>query len=197
VITLIDYKAGNVASVVKALEYLGAAVRVTDDPQEIASAERLVLPGVGHFDATRALDPLRKSIGERIAQGVPFLGICVGMQWLYEGSTEAPQVAGLGLLQGMVERFPVGAKVPHVGWNSIALRNNSSQLMRGLADQSFVYYTHSYRCPVVEDTAATTEYGGEFSAAIERGNLFGVQFHAEKSSDAGLQMLRNFLEYRS
>jgi glutamine amidotransferase len=182
--------------VLKALEHLGAAVRVTDNPQVIASAERLVLPGVGHFDATRALDPLRQSITERIAAGVPFLGICVGMQWLYVGSTEAPQVAGLGVLKGMVERFPAGSKVPHVGWNSIKRRCDDSRLLQGIEDESFVYYTHSYRCPLVEETAATTEYGGEFTAAIERGNLFGVQFHAEKSSDAGLQMLRNFLEYR-
>jgi glutamine amidotransferase len=200
-LTLIDYKAGNVASVIKALEHLDAEVLVTDDANQIAAAEALVLPGVGHFSATRALEPLRKVIAQRIADGVPFLGICVGMQWLYEGSTEAPEVAGLGLLRGTVDRFPASVKSPHVGWNTIAgaptVRASEQlgpRILKGISDDSYVYYTHSYRCPVTEETAAITEYGGAFPAVVERDHVFGAQFHPEKSSETGLQLLRNFLK---
>jgi glutamine amidotransferase len=193
VITLIDYKAGNIASVVKSFEHLGATLSVTDDPSEIASATALVLPGVGHFAATERLNGLRQVIRDRMTVGVPFLGICVGMQWLFERSTEAPEVPGLRVFAGTVERFPAGAKVPHVGWNTIRPKT-TSRLLSGLDAEPFVYYTHSYRCPVVNETSATTEYGAEFSAALERDNVFGVQFHAEKSSDTGLRILRNFLD---
>jgi glutamine amidotransferase len=131
-------------------------------------------------------------VREVIARRVPFLGICVGLQWLFEGSTEADAVAGLGALRGCCTRFAETHKVPHVGWNTLQPAPQS-RLLAGLSAQSFVYYTHSYRAPVVEETVGVTEYAGPFSGAVERGNLFGVQFHPEKSGDVGLQVLRNFL----
>jgi imidazole glycerol-phosphate synthase subunit HisH len=194
VIAIVDYKAGNLASVKKALDFCEAESRVTDDPAVVASASKIVLPGVGHFSATEALaaSGLRAAIEQAIARGVPFLGICVGMQWMFEGSTEAPAVRGLGLFRGQCERFEPGMKVPHVGWNRLKMERDS-RLLRGVAPDAFVYYTHSYRAPA-EQAAATSDYGGLFAAVIERDNLFGVQFHPEKSADAGLRMLRNFCE---
>jgi imidazole glycerol-phosphate synthase subunit HisH len=154
----------------------------------------VVLPGVGHFAATARLREtgIEDAARESIAAGVPFLGICVGLQWLFEGSTEASGVAGLGAMRGCCTRFPDSHKVPHVGWNTIAAAGES-RLLAGLPPQPFVYYTHSYRAPLVEETVGVTDYAGPFSGAVERGNLFGVQFHPEKSGDAGLQVLRNFL----
>jgi glutamine amidotransferase len=198
-VTVIDYKAGNLASVVKALRHLGAEVEVTDhDLALIETADRIVLPGVGHFAATQRLDTtgITSAIRNAIARGVPFLGICVGMQWLYAGSTEAPGQAGLAQFAESCARFPECAqKVPHVGWNSIQPRANS-RLLAGVAAGEHVYFTHSYRAPVTADTAATTTYIEDFAAAIERGNVMGVQFHPEKSSATGLQILRNFLEWQ-
>ena len=193
-IAIVDYKAGNLASVKKAMDFCGAESRVTDDPAIVASAQKIVLPGVGHFSATRALETsgLRDAIRQAIGRGVPFLGICVGMQWMFEGSTEAPDVRGLGLFRGQCSRFDAGVKVPHVGWNRLETRGES-RLLRGVDPEAFVYYTHSYRAPC-EEAVATSEYGGNFAAVIERDNLFGVQFHPEKSSEAGLRMLRNFCE---
>jgi glutamine amidotransferase len=198
VIAVIDYKAGNLTSVVKALTALGVEARITDDPAVVRAAARVVLPGVGHFAATERLRAtgMEAAAREVIAAGVPFLGICVGLQWLFEGSTEAPGLRGLGALQGMCERFPDTYKVPHVGWNTLEPVTSgvaTSRLLAGLAPESFVYYTHSYRAPVIYETVGATEYAGRFSGAVERGNLFGVQFHPEKSGDAGLQILRNFL----
>jgi glutamine amidotransferase len=196
-ITVIDYKAGNLTSVLKALKHLGADVIVTDgDTAPIEDAERIVMPGVGHFAATERLSAtgMTGAIRSAIARGVPFLGICVGMQWLYAGSTEAPDCAGLGHFAESCARFPEGAeKVPHVGWNSIEPRAGS-RLLAGIVPGEFVYFTHAYRAPVAADTAATTEYMGPFAAAVERGNVMGVQFHPEKSGEAGLKILRNFLE---
>jgi glutamine amidotransferase len=194
VIAVIDYKAGNLASVMKALGVLGAAAQVTADPVVVRSAERVVLPGVGHFAATARLREtgMEDAVRDVIARGVPFLGICVGLQWLFEGSTEASGVAGLGAVRGCCTRFPETHKVPHVGWNTLEARADS-RLLAGLQPESFFYYTHSYRAPVVEETVGVTDYAGEFSGAVERGNVFGVQFHPEKSGDAGLQVLRNFL----
>ena len=191
-LTIIDYKAGNIASVVKAFEHLGAETLVTNDANNIATAEALVLPGVGHFSATRALDPLRASILSRIQSAVPFLGICVGMQWLYQGSAESPDTPGIGLLRGTVERFPKSVKSPHVGWNTVTHTANPSRLLP-TSDESFAYFTHSYRCPVTPDTTGITEHGGTFAASIELANIFGVQFHVEKSGDTGLAILRNFV----
>jgi imidazole glycerol-phosphate synthase subunit HisH len=197
-VTVIDYKAGNLTSVVKALRYLGADVEVTDrDLQIIETAERLVLPGVGHFSATQRLDTtgMTAAIHGAIDRGVPFLGICVGMQWLYSGSTEAPGCQGLGCFSELCERFgECGQKVPHVGWNSIVPRAGS-RLLAGVAPGEHVYFTHSYRAPVSADTSAVTNYIDDFASAVERGNVMGVQFHPEKSADAGLRILHNFLEW--
>jgi imidazole glycerol-phosphate synthase subunit HisH len=196
-VTVIDYKAGNLTSVLKALKHLGAETVVTDgDLAPIENAERIVLPGVGHFAATKRLDEtgMTGAIRAAIARRVPFLGICVGMQWLYAGSTEAPDHTGLAQFNESCTRFPDGAeKVPHVGWNSIAPREGS-RLLAGIVPEEFVYFTHSYKAPVSADTAAVTEYMEPFAAAVERGNVMGVQFHPEKSGETGLKILRNFLE---
>jgi imidazole glycerol-phosphate synthase subunit HisH len=194
VIAIIDYKAGNLASVKKAFDHLGAETLVTDDPRQVAEAEKIVLPGVGHFAATQALDAsgLRDAILDGIDRGAPFLGICVGMQWMLASSEEAQEVDGLALWPGECSRFPAGVKSPHVGWNSLAIRNPRSRLLSEVADGTFVYFTHSFRVPLLKATAAECEYGGGFSAAVEQDNLFGVQFHPEKSGKAGLKILENF-----
>ena len=196
-VTVVDYKAGNLTSVLKALRHLGAEPEVTDsDAAMVENAERIVLPGVGHFAATERLDAtgLTAVIRKAIARGVPFLGICVGMQWLYAGSSEAPNQPGLGHFKEQVVRFPEGTeKVPHVGWNSLDVRAGS-RLLAGVEAGEFVYFTHSYKAPVTADTAAITGYIQPFAAAVERGNVMGVQFHPEKSGETGLKILRNFLE---
>ena len=198
-VTVVDYKAGNLTSVLKALRHLGAEVEVTDgDLGLIERAERIVLPGVGHFNATKRLDEtgITEAVRAAIARGVPFLGICVGMQWLYAGSSEASGQAGLGHFESACERFPeCELKVPHVGWNAIVPKAGS-RLLRGVESGAHVYFTHSYRAPVTADTAATTEYIGPFAAAVERENVMGVQFHPEKSGQTGLQILQNFLEWQ-
>ncbi len=195
-VTVIDYKAGNLTSVLKALRHLGAEPVVTDgDLSLVESAERIVLPGVGHFAATERLEStgLTGAIRTAIAKGTPFLGICVGMQWLYSGSTEAPQQSGLGHFGQQCTRFAESTeKVPHVGWNSLEVRDDS-RLLKGVAPGEFVYFTHSYKGPVTPDTAAVTHYIEPFAAAVERGNVMGVQFHPEKSGETGLKILRNFL----
>jgi imidazole glycerol-phosphate synthase subunit HisH len=201
-IAVIDYKAGNLTSVVKALRYLGADdVVVTDDFVSLHNADKIVLPGVGHFRATERLqqDNIVLAIREEIARGTPFLGICVGLQWLYEGSTEAPDTLGLAHFAGQCERFPptfegADLKSPHVGWNSLENIREDSRLLRGVDPGSFVYFTHSWRAPISADTAAATLYGGAFTAAVERDNVMGVQFHPEKSAATGLRVLKNFLE---
>jgi glutamine amidotransferase len=192
-IAVVDYRAGNLTSVKKALDHLHADAIVTNDPAVVARADKIILPGVGHFSATSILDEtgLRTAIFHRIQQGVPFLGICVGMQWLFESSTEAPGIQGLGLFLGVCGRFAASVKSPHVGWNSLACQDGS-RLLRGIPSDSFVYFTHSYSAPVVKTTVARCEYGGEFSAAVEQDNLFGVQFHPEKSGAIGLKLLENF-----
>jgi glutamine amidotransferase len=193
VIAIVDYRAGNLASVKKAFGHLGAECAITSDPDVVTRADKIVLPGVGHFAATKVLNEsgLAATIRESTARGTPFLGICVGMQWMFEGSEEAPGVPGAAMLAGSCARFPATVKSPHVGWNSLRLRSGS-RLLRGVADDAFVYFTHSYRAPVVPATVAACEYGGEFSAVVERDHLFGVQFHPEKSGEAGLQLLANF-----
>ena len=192
-IAVVDYRAGNLTSVKKALDHLRADAIVTNDPAEVARADKIILPGVGHFSATSILDEtgLRTAILHRIQQGVPFLGICVGMQWMFESSTEAPGIRGLGLFSGTCGRFASSVKSPHVGWNSLTCQDGS-RLLRGIPSDSFVYFTHSYSAPVVKATVARCEYGGEFSAAVEQDNLFGVQFHPEKSGAIGLRLLENF-----
>jgi glutamine amidotransferase len=194
-----DYGAGNLASVLKALRHLGAAPDVSaGDLALIENAQRIVLPGVGHFAATRRLDELGMTgaVRSAISRGVPFLGICVGMQWLYSGSSEAPDQGGLAVFPECCTRFPDGGeKVPHVGWNSIAPRNDS-RLLRGIESGEHVYFTHSFKAPITAVTAASAFYIETFAAAVESGNIAGVQFHPEKSGPAGLTILRNFLEWQ-
>jgi glutamine amidotransferase len=196
-VTVIDYKAGNLTSVLKALHHLGAELEITDgDLSVVERAERIVLPGVGHFAATRRLDEtgLTPAIRAAIARGVPFLGICVGMQWLYSGSTEAPERPGLAHFDDHCTRFPESSqKIPHVGWNTLNARGDS-RLLAGIEPGEFVYFTHSYKAPITRDTAAVTEYIEPFASAVECGNVMGVQFHPELSAATGLAILKNFLE---
>lgn len=199
-VTVIDYGAGNLTSVLKALRYLGAELEVTSgDLTLINKSDRIVLPGVGHFAATQVLDDrgMTGAIRNAIARGVPFLGICVGMQWLYSGSSEAPEQKGLGHFPQICTRFPACAqKVPHVGWNSIE-PHIGSRLLQSIQSGEHVYFTHSYKAPMSAESAAITSYIEPFAAAVESGNVMGVQFHPEKSGPAGLTILRNFLEWRS
>jgi imidazole glycerol-phosphate synthase subunit HisH len=194
VIAIVDYQAGNLASVKKAFDHLGHASEITADPAQITQASKVVLPGVGNFEATTALSgALQEAVVKIIDRQIPLLGICLGMQWMFESSREAPQLRGLGLFAGECEKFLAAVKSPHVGWNQLQV-SGPSRLLRGLPQDSFVYFTHSYRAPLVEATVGKCEYGGSFSAVVERGELFGVQFHPEKSGTAGLQLLRNFCE---
>jgi len=197
-IALIDYKAGNLTSVRKALAAVEARVFTPAAPDEIRTAAAVIVPGVGHFAATRALDAeWVRAIRASVANGTPLLGICLGMQWLFEGSDEAPDCPGLGLLAGRCYRLSAGAptarlKVPHVGWNSLAQRK-SAAIVTGVPDGAQVYFTHSYVAPITADTVASTEHGDAFASVVERGRVAGVQFHPEKSSEIGLRILRNFL----
>lgn len=204
-IALVDYGAGNLTSVKKALAALGADFSVPDTPDACERASGLIVPGVGHFSATTALGaPWRDAIGHAVACGTPLLGICVGMQWLYEGSEEAPDVPGLGLLSGRCRLLQGDAaqrlKIPHVGWNALEPTHEkaapaafSGRLLAGLLPDAYVYFTHSFAAPVTTDCVAAATHAESFAAAVERGHVFGVQFHPEKSGDAGLQILRNFL----
>jgi glutamine amidotransferase len=196
VIALIDYKAGNLTSVRKALAAIDADVFTPERPEQLADIAGIIVPGVGHFGATRALDGAWvERILEHVAAGRPLLGICLGMQFLFEGSEEAPDVPGLGLLPGSCRRLDAGTggafKVPHVGWNSL-VHTRPSTIIEGIPDGVQVYFTHSYVAPVTGDTVASTEHGEPFAAVVQRGHVAGVQFHPEKSSGVGLQILRNF-----
>ena len=198
-IAIIDYDAGNIKSVEKALQYLGQETVLTRDPEAILSAERAVLPGVGAFgDAMEKLRGygLEPVIRDFVATGKPFLGICLGLQLLFSESEESPGVKGLGLLPGRIRRIPEGEgrKVPQIGWNDISIRPDS-RLFAGVRDHSYVYFVHSYYLEAErpEDVAATTEYGALIHAAVESGNVFACQFHPEKSSDVGLKILKNFI----
>jgi len=229
VIALIDYQAGNLTSVKKALATIGAEVFVPSTPEELDDVAGVIVPGVGHFGATRALaGAWTDAILARVGEGRPLLGICLGMQWLYEGSDEAPDVPGLGLLSGQCYRLggatvrlkpdatsddPTvrlkpdttsdergvrlqadrGVKVPHVGWNSLSIEQQTS-IVEGVPQASQVYFTHSYVGPVNGDTVAVTEHGETFAAVVQRGHVAGVQFHPEKSGEIGLRILRNFME---
>jgi imidazole glycerol-phosphate synthase subunit HisH len=197
VIAIVDYGAGNLNSVKKAFDYLGAKVVVTTQPEVVATADKIVLPGVGHFSALSGLDNtgLRDAVLQGARAGKPFLGICLGMQWLFEGSDEAPEFTGAGLFAGRCRPFPSSVKSPHVGWNSLLVRE-SSRLLRNVAPDSFVYYTHSFQAPVVAATTAASEYGAQFSGVVEQENIFGVQFHPEKSWTVGLLILKNFCEVK-
>ena len=197
---IIDYDAGNLGSVEKALKYLGQTPVVTRKHQEILQADRVILPGVGSFgDAMNRLrqydlvDVIRQAAG----QGTPFLGICLGLQLLFESSEETPGEQGLGILPGRIVRIPPGPgrKIPHMGWNSLEIRPDS-RLFKGIRSGSYVYFVHSYYLQAQDPSivAASTEYGVHIHAAVEKGNVFACQFHPEKSGQTGLDILKNFLE---
>lgn len=192
---VIDYQAGNLNSVCKALRAVGAEVDVATTPEELRDATRIVLPGVGHFSSTGILfsSGIADALRARVANGTPFLGICVGLQWLFAGSTEAPETSGLRIFPEMCGRFPSGIKSPHVGWNSLE-RTGESRLLDGLEASPYVYFTHSYRAPVVHATTTVTNYAEDFSAIVEHDNWMAVQFHPEKSGAVGLKVLENFLK---
>lgn len=194
-IALIDYGAGNLASVRKGFAAVGADLITPAEPGGLAGCSGIVVPGVGHFGATAALDEsMRAAILRQVEAGVPLLGICLGMQWLFEGSEEAPDQAGLGLVSGRCARLAAARplKVPHVGWNGLRIVR-PVPLLDGVAEGAHVYFTHTYAAPMTPDCAASAEHGEVFAAVVERGHVAGVQFHPEKSGDAGLRILANFV----
>lgn len=195
-IAVFDYGAGNLRSVQNTLGAIGAQYSVVEDAAGLRAATKIILPGVGHFgQLIRSLDAMRvrTTLLECIDEGVPFLGICLGMQALFESSEEAPEVVGFGKFAGVVKRFPVDARVPHMGWNEIEPRCES-RLLANIGPKPYVYFAHSYYVPVCDVTAATCTYGEPFSAVLESGNIFGVQFHPEKSGPLGLKIVKNFVE---
>ena len=203
-IALIDYGAGNLTSVRKALTALGAEFTVPATTDACANVSGIIVPGVGHFAATAALEgEWLQAIHSAVRKGVPLLGICLGMQWLFEGSDEAPEVKGLGVIPGRITRLQNDPerrlKIPHVGWNALDFRSGDAtgaagaRLLDGLPSGAQVYFTHSYAAPVTSECVASTDHANTFSSVVERDNIFGVQFHPEKSGSAGLQILRNFL----
>ena len=199
-IAVIDYDAGNIKSVEKAVQYLGKEVSVTRDSEEILRADHVILPGVGSFgDAMQKLHDyqLVNVIQQVVASGTPFLGICLGLQLLFDESEESPGVKGLGILPGKIFKIPdaYGLKVPQIGWNSLRYPSEG-KLFRDVKEGSYVYFVHSYylQADEKEIVKAVTEYGVEVEASVEKGNVFACQFHPEKSSDAGLRILQNFLE---
>ena len=199
-IAIIDYDAGNIKSVEKAMQLLNQEVVITRDPEEILSADRVILPGVGAFgDAMGKIRQygLEEVIHEVADRGTPFLGICLGLQLLFERSDETPGVEGLGILKGEILRIPdqEGLKIPHMGWNSISYPN-PGRLFQGIPEESYVYFVHSYYLKAADESivTATTEYSTHIHASVEQGNVFACQFHPEKSSDVGIQILKNFVE---
>ncbi len=194
-IAVLDYGIGNLRSAQKALEHVGADARLTDDPGLIADAEAVVLPGVGAFgpciDAMR-----RRGLDEvaldAVASGRPFLGVCIGMQMLYESSEESPDVPGLGVLPGRIRRLPDGVKRPQMQWNVLEL-SRTSAMLEGLEAPVWMYFVHSYAPQMSVDVVATCDYGGPVAAAVERGNVWATQFHPEKSGAPGLALLTNFV----
>jgi glutamine amidotransferase len=201
VIAIIDYDAGNIKSVEKALQYLGEEAVITRDAGEILMADKVILPGVGAFgDAMKKLNRygLVPVIHEVVEKGIPFLGICLGLQLMFESSEEAPGVEGLGLLKGKIVRIPEGdgLKVPHMGWNSLSFPKEG-RLFAGIPENSYVYFVHSYYLQAEEDiVTATAEYGVTIHASVEKGNVFACQFHPEKSSHTGLTILKNFVDLK-
>jgi glutamine amidotransferase len=196
VIAVLDYGIGNLRSAEKALVHLGADARLVTDPDDAAGADGVVLPGVGAFGACAAA--LKRSGLEEVARdalgkGTPFLGICIGFQLLYEGSVEAPGTAGLGFLAGMVGDLPAGVKRPQIQWNRLRRRRPEAGILAGLDDESWVYFVHSFAPGDSDDVVATCDYGGEVTAAIERGPVWGTQFHPEKSGTVGMSILDNFI----
>ncbi len=199
-IAIIDYDAGNIKSVAKALEYLGEVPVVTRGKEILRKADKVILPGVGSFgDAMHKLHEygLVEVIKEIIENKTPFLGICLGLQLLFESSEESPGVKGLGILKGKIVRFSEenNLKIPHIGWNSLSYPKKGT-LFEGIAENSYVYFVHSYYLQAEEDVVvATSEYGNLIHASVEKDNLFACQFHPEKSSEVGLAILRNFIAY--
>lgn len=194
-IAIFDYGAGNLRSVENTLAEIGAAYTLVRDAAGLRAASKIILPGVGHFgQIMRALDEMevRGALVERITAGVPFLGICLGLQALFHDSEEAPGMRGLGLIDGTVRRFPETARVPHMGWNELEPRK-PSRLLAGVRPRPHVYFAHSYYAPVTGETAAICDYTLPYTALLESGNLFGVQFHPEKSGPLGLEIMRNFV----
>jgi imidazole glycerol phosphate synthase glutamine amidotransferase subunit len=195
-IAILDYGAGNLRSVENTLAEIGCQYSLVRDSAGLGRASKIILPGVGHFgQMMRALDEMavRQALVERLAAGVPFLGICLGLQALFETSEEAPEVRGLGIFAGAVRRFPADARVPHMGWNELEPRPRT-RLVRNLEARPFVYFAHSYYVPEHESASATCTYEVRYTAALEAGNVFGVQFHPEKSGPVGLRIVRNFLD---
>jgi imidazole glycerol-phosphate synthase subunit HisH len=193
-VALIDYGAGNLTSVRKGCAAAGLDVDLPSSPRALDRATGIVIPGVGHFSSTAAIsDEWRDALRRRIAAGVPVLGLCLGMQWLFEGSAEWPEAPGLGVFSGMCFRLQAASplKVPHVGWNTLDVVRDSAAL-GGVRAGSYVYFAHSFAAPATSDCAATTTHGRAFAAVADCENVWGVQFHPEKSSEAGLQILRNF-----
>ena len=192
-VAVIDYRAGNLTSVLKTLTAAGARPFVTQDARAIEAARAVVIPGVGHFGATSAIDaPMRAALATTIARGRPVLGVCLGLQFLFDGSEEAPSLPGLGLFPGRCTLMSGDVKVPHVGWNTIH-RRGESKLLAGVSNGAYVYFTHSYAAPDAGGCVATTTHGSPFAAVVERGRVFGVQFHPEKSGEDGVRILRNFV----
>ncbi|HKT78818.1 MAG TPA: imidazole glycerol phosphate synthase subunit HisH [Vicinamibacterales bacterium] len=196
-IALIDYRAGNLTSVRKALAACAAPVFTPQNAAELATASAIIVPGVGHFAATSVLDrSWIEHIRAAVGRGAPLLGICLGMQWLYEGSEESPELPGLGLLKGRCQRLRADAetnvKIPHVGWNNLDL-DRQATVVDGVVDGSQVYFTHSYAAPVTPETVASTTHGSVFASIVQSDRVAGVQFHPEKSGDVGLRILKNWL----
>lgn len=199
-VSIIDYDAGNIKSVEKAMKYLGEEVVITRDKDVILSSEKVILPGVGAFgDAMGKLKDynLVQTIYDVVEKNTPFLGICLGLQLLFENSDETPGVAGLGILKGDIIKIPVkeGTKIPHMGWNSLNIKEGAT-LFQGIEENPYVYFVHSYylKAKNENEVAATTEYGVEIHASVEKDNVFACQFHPEKSGGVGLQILKNFLK---
>lgn len=196
-IAVFDYGAGNLRSVENTLAEVGAEFEIVRDAAGIGRGSKIILPGVGHFgQMMRSLrDEVKAALKDRIAEGVPFLGICLGMQALFEASEEAPEAGGFGLFPGIVKRFPAHARCPHMGWNELEVRPCSRLLPAG--ERPYVYFAHSYYAPVVPETSAVCSYAEvDYTAALEAGNVFGVQFHPEKSGAVGLGMVRRFVEMK-
>jgi imidazole glycerol phosphate synthase glutamine amidotransferase subunit len=193
---IVDYGAGNIRSVRNTLDELGAPYQVTNQAAEVRAAGKIILPGVGHFgQMVQALDQLqlREALLDRIGAGVPFLGICVGLQCLFEESEESPGMRGFAVFRGAVKRFAGEARIPHMGWNSLT-RLKPSKLLAGLPEDSFTYFAHSFYAPLNEATAATCTYMQPYSAVLEQNNIYAVQFHPEKSGPVGLRVVQNFIE---